>query len=212
MPFICPRPPSTPHRPIVRPAPGEKILRGDDLAAWKDAQGMLQAARLQADDILLQARRAFEEERRRGYAAGEHEARLKQAEKIMETVGQSVDYLARFEHEIIELVMRAIRKIIDGFSDEDKVMAVTRNALAIVRNQKQITLRLNPDQVESVRRRVNELLAAFPVVGYIDILEDTRVAYGACILESEVGLVEADLEGQIDALRTAFERILGSRI
>lgn len=130
----------------------------------------------------------------------------------METVGVTVDYLARFEHEIVDLVMGAVRKVIDGFDDEEKIMAVTRNALAIVRNQKQITLRLNPDQVDGVRHRVDELLAAFPVVGYIDIVPDTRVATGACILESEVGMIEASLEGQIEALRAAFQRILGSRV
>ncbi|MCH3689021.1 HrpE/YscL family type III secretion apparatus protein, partial [Campylobacter lari] len=34
----------------------------------------------------------------------------------------------------------------------------------------------------------------------------------ACILESEIGMVEASLEGQIQALRQAFQRTLGSRV
>ena len=34
----------------------------------------------------------------------------------------------------------------------------------------------------------------------------------ACILESEIGLVEASLEGQLQALRNAFQKVLGSRI
>ena len=212
MAFICPRDPLTPRALPPRPVPDGKVLRNGEFIAWTEAQDMLSSARKQADDILAQAQQAFEQECRRGYQEGEQRARLEQAEKIMEMVGQSVDYLARFEHEIVELVMAAVRKVVDGFSDDDKVMAVTRNALAIMRNQKQITLRLHPTQADVARRRIDELLAAFPVVGYIDILDDSRVASGACILESEAGLVEANLDGQIAALRTAFERILGSRI
>lgn len=212
MTFICPRDPLTPRPAMFKPDPGIKVLRQDDYMAWVQAQAFIDAAEQQASLILTQARDVFEQERQRGYTEGEQEARLKQAEKIIETVGQTVDYLARFEHEIVDLVMGAVRKVIDGFDEQEKVMAVTRNALAIVRNQKQITLRLNPAQVDMVRERVDELLAAFPVVGYIDMVADTRIPKGGCILESEVGMIEADLDGQIDALGTAFQRILGSRV
>ena len=91
-------------------------------------------------------------------------------------------------------------------------MVVVRNALAVVRNQKQMTLRLHPDDVEVVRERINDILAAYPGVGYLDLLPDARLARGACILESEIGMVEASLEGQIEAVRGAFQRTLGSRV
>lgn len=212
MTFICPRDPLTPRTAALRLAPGIRVVRRDDYMLWTQAQNVINVAEQQAATILADAENVFEQERQRGYNEGEQEARLKQAEKIMETVGQTVDYLARFEHEIVDLVMGAVRKVIDGFDEQEKVMAVTRNALAIVRNQKQITLRLNPSQVDMVRDRVDELLAAFPVVGYIDMVGDTRVSKGGCILESEVGMIEAHLDGQIEALRAAFQRILGSRI
>lgn len=212
MTFICPRDPLTPRTAALRLAPGIRVVRRDDYMLWTQAQNVINVAEQQAATIVADAENVFEHERQRGYNEGEQEARLKQAEKIMETVGQTVDYLARFEHEIVDLVMGAVRKVIDGFDEQEKVMAVTRNALAIVRNQKQITLRLNPSQVDMVRDRVDELLAAFPVVGYIDMVGDTRVSKGGCILESEVGMIEAHLDGQIEALRAAFQRILGSRI
>jgi type III secretion protein L len=87
-----------------------------------------------------------------------------------------------------------------------------KNVLSVVRNQKQLTLRLHPQQVDGVKERVNDLLAAYPGVGYIDILGDHRVKLGACILESDIGLVEASMEGQLAALQAAFTKVLGSRI
>jgi type III secretion protein L len=212
MAFLLPRDPLTPRIAGGRIDPAIRVLRGADLAAWADARTLLAQAQVQADAIMSGAQAAFDAQRQRGYDEGREEALLDQAEKMIETVGRTVEYFAGVENEMVELVMTAVRKVVDGYNDREKVMVVVRNALAVVRNQKQMTLRLNPAEVEVVREQINDLLAAYPGVGYLDILADGRLARGACILESEIGMVEASLEGQMQALRQAFERTLGSRI
>ena len=212
MAFLIPRDPLTPRASAGRVDPAARVLRGAELAAWADAEQLLAQARARADEIIGGAQAAFEAERQRGYEEGREAALLDQAEKMIETVGCTVEYFAGVENEMVELVMSAVRKVVDGFDDREKVMVVVRNALAVVRNQKQMTLRLNPAEVDTVREQINDLLAAYPGVGYLDILADGRLARGACILESEIGMVEASLEGQIQALRQAFQRTLGSRV
>lgn len=137
---------------------------------------------------------------------------MEQAEKMIETVGRTVEYFAKVETDMVALVMAAVRKIVDDFDETERVVIVVRNALSVVRNQKQMTLRLHPQQVETVRARMNDLLAAYPGVGYLDIVADGRLGREACILESEIGLVEASIDGQVKALQGAFEKVLGSRI
>jgi len=212
MAFLIPRDPLMPRASAGRVDPAARVLRGAELAAWADAEQLLAQARARADEIIGGAQAAFEAERQRGYEEGREAALLDQAEKMIETVGRTVEYFAGVENEMVELVMSAVRKVVDGFDDREKVMVVVRNALAVVRNQKQMTLRLNPAEVDTVREQINDLLAAYPGVGYLDILADGRLARGACILESEIGMVEASLEGQIQALRQAFQRTLGSRV
>ena len=213
MAFLVPRDPLSPTRTLqARLAPGTRIVRAADVAAWAQAEGLLAAARAQADAILAGAEEALAAERARGYAEGLAEARLEQVEKMMDTVGRTVDYFAAVEGDMVALVMGAVRKIIDGYGDHERVLLVVRNALAVVRNQKQMTLRLPPAQVDAVRARVNELLAAYPGVGYLDIVADARLQGDACILESEIGLVEASIDGQVAALEGAFRKVLGSRI
>ncbi len=213
MAFLVPRDPLSPTRTLqARLAPGTRIVRAADVAAWEQAEGLLAAARAQADAILAGAEEALAAERARGYAEGLAEARMEQVEKMMDTVGRTVDYFAAVEGDMVALVMGAVRKIIDGYGDHERVLLVVRNALAVVRNQKQMTLRLPPAQVDAVRARVNELLAAYPGVGYLDIVADARLQGDACILESEIGLVEASIDGQVAALEGAFRKVLGSRI
>ena len=212
MAFLIPRDALTPRKLAASLPPGTRVLPAADLAALVEAQAVLDNAHAQAEAILAGAREAFEAERRRGYEDGKQEALLDQAEKMIETVSRTVEYFAWVENEMVDLVMASVRKVVDGFDDREKVMIVVRNALAVVRNQKQMTLRLHPAEIESVRERINDILAAYPGVGYLDLLADARLGRGACILESQIGMVEASLEGQIVALRGAFQRTLGSRV
>ncbi|MGE8547085.1 MAG: HrpE/YscL family type III secretion apparatus protein [Alcaligenes sp.] len=212
MAFLISRSALTSRKLAAVVAPSTRVLRAGEYAAWAGAQALIHHAQEQADQILAGAQAAFEAQCQRGYEDGRQEALLDQAEKMIETVGRTVDYFANVENRMVDLVMGSVRKVVDGFDDQEKVMIVVRNALAVVRNQKQITLRLCPGDLELVRGRINDILAAYPGVGYVDLVADARLEPGACILESEIGMVEASLEGQIAALRAAFERTLGSRV
>lgn len=193
-------------------APATQILSVQELTAWRSAQDLVAAAQQQAEAIQADAQAAYDAEKQRGYAEGLEEARLEQAEQMIENVSRTIDYFSKVEGQMVDLVMQAVQKIISDFDDEERVLITVRNALSVVRNQKQMTLRLHPQQVDVVKTRVNELLASYPGVGYLDIVGDNRLQADACILESEIGLVEASLEGQMAALRGAFTKVLGSRI
>lgn len=213
MAFIVPRNPLSPSRKLsLGLAPGTRVLRATDLAAWVDASALIDQAQLQADAIVEGAQVAYQAERVRGFETGQEDARLEQVEQMMENIAQTIDYFAKIETRMVDLVMKAVRKIIDDFDDSERVMMTVKNVLSVVRNQKQMTLRLHSEQVDGVKERVNDLLAAYPGVGYIDILADNRLELGSCILESDIGLVEASMEGQLAALHSAFSKILGSRV
>lgn len=216
MAFFLPHAAVNPLQPARKLAagidPSRKVIRFAEVAALHEAERLIEAANAQAEAIVAQAQAAFEAERQRGYEEGTEEAKLEQAEQMIENVSRTIDYFGKVESRMVELVMQALRKIISDFSDEDRVLITVKNVLSVVRNQKQMTLRLNPNQVDMVKARVNDLLANYPGVGYLDIVADSRLKPDACILESDIGLVEASMEGQLEALKNAFTKVLGSRI
>lgn len=213
MAFPVPRPPLTPaYRLAASLDPADKIVRAGTLFARHAAAQLIDDAQAQAAQILAQAQQAALEERQRGYREGQEEARLEQAEKMIENISRTIDYFGKVETRMVDLVMRAVRKIIDDFDDDERILIAVKNALSVVRNQKQIGLRVHAQQVDVVKARINELLAAYPGVGYLDVVADNRLQTGACIVESEIGMVEASVEGQLKALRASFEKVLGSRI
>lgn len=213
MAFIVPRSPLKPQRTLALGIDDRrKVLRAGELRALRTAEQAVATANAQAEQIVAQARDIYEAERRRGYEEGQEQARLEQAEQMIENISRNVEYFGKVEGRMVDLVMEAVQKIIAEFDDRDRVLITVRNVLAVVRNQKQMTLRLAPPQVEVVKSRVNELLAEYPGVGYLDIIADNRLKGDACILESDIGLVEASIEGQLGALRKAFHKVLGSRV
>lgn len=213
MAFLVPRHPLIPaHRLTASLDPAERIVRADALFARHAADQLVDDAQAQATQILADAVQAAADERLRGYREGQEEARFEQAEQMIENISRTVDYFSKVETRMVDLVMRAVRKIIDDFDDGDRVLIAVKNALSVVRNQKQMTLRVHAQQVDRVKSRLNELLAAYPGIGYLDIVADNRLQADACIIESEIGMVEASIEGQLKALRSAFEKVLGSRI
>lgn len=215
MDFVFPQQPlSDPLRPTrfgMRLAPGQQLVRAQDWLVWQAAGQAMACARAEATAITAGAQAAFEVERERGYAEGREAAQAAQAEQMIEQVSRTVDFYGRVEERMTELVMQAVQRIVADFTDRERVVAVVKGALAVVRNQKQVTVRVTPAQIDHVRAALNDLLAAYPGVGYLDIVADARLKPDSCIIESEIGVVEASVNGQLAAMRKAFSTVLGSR-
>jgi type III secretion protein L len=190
----------------------DPVVPAADAAAWLNAAQLLEEAKREAAQLLGSARQQLDAERARGYQQGLEEARLELTERMIETASRTVELFASIEQRMVELVMDAVRRLMSEFSDSDRVMAVVRSALSVLRNQRQLTLRIAPEHVEHVKSRASELLEQFPGVGILDIVADPRLKHDATILESEIGVVEASIESQLQAIEQGFHKVLGSRI
>jgi type III secretion protein L len=137
---------------------------------------------------------------------------MDEAERLIENATRTVDYFAGIEQKIVALVMNAVRRIMADFDDTTRVLAVVQSGLSVMRNQKQLTLRLSPEHAATVRERAQQLLERFPGVGMMDIVPDNRLKGDAAILESEMGVVEASVELQLKAIEQGFTKLLGSRV
>jgi type III secretion protein L len=211
MSFLIPRKAPNVRRWAAHIDPVSTVVTVDDQFALVDAQEMLTQAAAQAQSILAHAHATAQAESQRVLAAAQAQALQLQAEKMVEMTSRRVEYLAGIEQEMIELVMGAVRKVVDGFNDQVQIMTVVRNALAVLRKQKHMTLHLCPDEAALVSAQLQELLAIYPSVESLDVLADERVARGSCILESPMGSVKTSLQGQINALRQGLQGTLGNQ-
>jgi type III secretion protein L len=211
MTFLLTREKSLPFASAARILPTGKILRASEYALLLQAGELLDSARVQADIIMNSAQEAYNAECERGYVEGRLAASPDLAARMVSLTEETRIYLGGIEGQMVDVVIGALRQVIGDFDDRERVVRIVRTALALVRQQKHVTVRLHPESAEIVRQAQEDLLAQFPGIDYLDIVCDDRLIAGTCRLETEIGTIEASIEEQVAILREAFQRALGER-
>ena len=184
-----------------------RLVKAADVQTVCDAQAVIAAAEAEASNLADAAKAAFEEERRKGYAKGLSDVEEEVSRRKLELAEESARFMESVEGKMCEIVMKALRKCVDEMGDKDIVVQVVRKIMkAVVRNQRQITLRVAPEMLDEVRSRLNAILADFPHLDDVDIQEDPRLKGTACVVETAAGIADASVETQLAAVEDAIRR------
>ena len=189
-----------------------RVLTAAEADVWLQAHEVLAAARQRAQDMDAAAKLAYEEQKVRGYEDGQEACRGKYAEKVLEVALQSVEYIEGLEQTIVKVVNDAVRRVIGELDDNERIVRIVRTALASVRSHKKVVVRVATGDEKAVSEGLGALISHVPgTAGFLDVVSDPRLKPGSCILESELGVVDASLETQLRALEKAFSaRTTGS--
>ena len=204
MAFLIPKP-----RSEEQPDSRNKIIRNEDYWDYLEAKQVIADAVSRKSKIIQDAKLAFEEEKKRGYRDGFEEAKLEQSSNMIEIIGKTVDYFARVEAQMVDLVMDAVRRILSDYDNRERVIQVVKQSLAMVRSQKNISIRINTENYEIMNSTITELKDMYKNIEQIEIISDHLIPVDACIIESDIGKVEASMSGQIDALKRSFAQVFG---
>lgn len=188
------------QKDLPSPAAGVKVVPAEDAAELARAGELIAAAQAQAKAILEKAEADYQARYEAGYADGIEMGRMENAEKMMETVLASVEFIENIENTVVSVVSQSVRKIIGELDDETRIRLIVHTALNNVRGQQKVTVRVSPKD-EPV---VSASLAAMTSGSYLTVVADTRLAPESCILESDLGVVDASLKTQLAALEHAF--------
>lgn len=184
-----------------------RLVKAADAQTVCDAQAVIAAAEAEAAKLVENAKAAFEEERRRGYAKGLDDVQAEVSHRKLELAEESAAFMASVEEKMGDIVMKALRKCVDEIGDRELIAQIVRKVMkAVVRNQRQITLRVAPDMVETVRSRMNGILADFPLLDEVDVQEDPRLKGTACAVETAAGIADASIETQLAAVEESIRR------
>ena len=186
--------------------PEKKIIRAEEYLLKLKAEEIISKAKEEAQKIIEEAKDIYEKEKKRGYEDGLNEGKMHMTEQMLNMVSKSVNYFASVEEKIIKIVMTAIKKIIGEIDKDELIVRIVKNALASARNQKQVTIRVAPEQVEVIKSKVNEIIAEFPAISFLEVTADSRLKPGGCIVESEIGIVDASIDIQLEAIYRSLSR------
>ena len=188
------------------------LVKEDAVAVVAKAEEIVNAAEAEASRIAEDAKSAYEVERKRGYEDGIAEGRKQILAQKLEMLDESIAYMERIEGALSDIVVKALRKFVCDIGDRELVVQIVKKSLdAIIRNQSVVTLRVAPEMVVTVKERLGEILAEFPSVLRADVKENPRLKGAACVVETEVGSVEASVDGQLEAIEKSLAKSFGRR-
>ena len=183
------------------------LVTADEAGVLAQAEDVIAAAEVEAAQIREEAKAAYAAEKQRGYDDGIAEGKAEILMQKLNLLDEIVRYMESIELKVSEIVMKALRKCVAEIGDTELVIQIVKKAMqAVVRNQRQITVKVNPAMVAVVKGRLQEILAEFPSLSYIDVAEDAHLAAAACVVETEAGLVEASVEGQLAAIEKSIRK------
>ncbi len=190
-------------------ANGEPVVTAEEAGAVATAEQVVAAAEKEAARIAEEAKAAAEAAKKKGYEDGLAEGRQEILMQKLDLLDESVRYMEGVELKMADIVMKALKKCVAEIDDRELVVQIVKKSMqAVVRNQRQITVKVAPEMVGVVRERLNELLKDFPSVATANVVEDAHLSGTACVVETEAGLVEASVEGQLAAIEKSIRKNL----
>ena len=183
-------------------APGVKLLKASEARPFLEALELSAAIMARAAELESQAETAREARQKQGYEDGLAQGRDEMAMKMMDTVMASVEYLERIEGDLAAIVEEAVRKIIGDLPAGEVAVGIVKKALSTMRSDRRILVRVAPADEPEVRSAL--LGPSSNGSAFLDVRADGRLTRGQCVLESELGVVEASLQIQLKNLSKAL--------
>jgi flagellar assembly protein FliH len=196
----------------------------DDPTCLEEAAGadgrrsLARRAALTAGEREEQAyRKGFDEGRAQGLSEGQDtgfELGTQKIEPLMSAIKEALIQLnaireetyRQLEREVVELALAIARKVIcrEVATDKETVVCIAREALAKVDDSGKVNIKMNPADLEFINQTKYQLANLIPDVNHVTFEAEENIQSGGCIIETELGEIDARIEKQLQAVKESF--------
>lgn len=173
--------------------------------ALADAQAKVAAARREADALLAQAHTEAKASVQRGYEEGRRSAVLEWHARKAREREEKAQALRALHGQLADIVTTAVERIVHTEDREALYQRALRSVQSLTRGAASLALRVSSADYEQARTA----LASGPERPNglsVEVSVDHTLQPGSCIFESELGILDASLEIQLEGLRAAMNR------
>jgi flagellar assembly protein FliH len=190
----------------------------DDPAGGDGPRSLARRAALTADEREEQAyRKGFSEGKAQGLNEG-HGAGLElgtqKIEPLINAIKEALIQLnaireetyLHLEKEVVELALAIAQKVIchEITTDRETVVCVAKEALAKVDDPGTVKIKMNPSDLEFINETKFQLANLIPDLNNVTFEAEENIQSGGCIIETELGEIDARIEKQLQAVKESF--------
>jgi type III secretion protein L len=190
-------------------APGKKILKADEFSKSLTAKELIDTVKDDAIEfkksVVEEAEKQKEEAQKEGFQQGLEKWASIQAEfeEEIERVHQKIS------ETVIPVALKAAKKIIGRELELSKeaVVDIVINNLKAVAHHKKIKIYISREDAPILAKNKERLKGVFEKLESLMLIESDDVKPGGAVIETEGGIINAQLDNLIRTLEKAFESI-----
>ncbi len=182
--------------------PRKSIIDKEVFEATNESKRIIEQANREAQNIILKATQEKEAILKKAYDDGYQNGLKNVTELIAQaklSIGQEI---ALVESEVIKLVIACAKKVVQKELEfyPESIVDIVHNALTAARQQHELFIRVNPKDIEILHENKSILMEALARAIDVDIREDPSIEPGGCIIDTEIGSIDARLSIQFEML------------
>ena len=186
-----------------------------------EAEREIERSNFEAEKIILEAEKKVSEiehdaymkgheaGREEGYKEGQAEV-MRLIDRLSTVVSTAVDIrddlIKSSEKLMTEMILMISRKVIKDEIVERREIVINniREAIKRVKDRDRIDIKVNFADLDMTTAHKDELIKMMESLKKINIYEDSRIERGGCIIETDVGTIDARISTQLDAIEEAI--------
>lgn len=194
-------------------APNKKVIPTDEFSKLLEAQEILKKIHQEIEEYRREVEKACvdlkEKAKQEGFTEGL--ATWNQQLALLEEEKQRVE--EEVNKAIVPLALTAVKKILGKELEiEPKTITdIVHTALKPVSQHRKITIYVNKEDLDFVEEDRAEIKKLFEHLDSLSIKMRDDVAKGGCIIETEAGIINAQLDSQLKALEAAFQNFFDQK-
>jgi len=196
----------------IQAAPKEKIIPAGDLSLLQNASEVLAHIKADAEKYRLQIAKESEILKENSFKEGYDEGYKQWAELLVSFEKQLEALHKEMQQVIIPVALKAAKKIVGRELElsENAIVDIVATNLKAVTQHKKITIYVNKKELDLIEKNKQRLRDLFENLESLSIRPRDDIAPGGCIIETEIGIINAQMDHRWKVLEKAFESLMKS--
>jgi type III secretion system HrpE/YscL family protein len=185
-----------------------KVLKREVYEASREARDVVTQAQEKAKQIVEEAMRERDRIREQGREEGNAEGLAAWNDILIRSRRRSDELTKNWEEAMLQLSVHIARKIIgeELKQNPETILAIVREVIKGTRTGKNLAIQVNDSEAQYVRAQVDRLRQFLGGGSDIEIVPSSAIPVGGCVIESELGIIDARLDTQLKCLEDALIR------
>lgn len=194
----------------IHTAPKKRVIEAEAFSKLLDAKEVLELAKEDAEKYRIQVAEEGEELKKQATREGFEAGFKSWGEEIARVEQMLVEIRKEMEKKLSSVALTAAKKIVGRELElsENAIFDIVSSSLKAVTQHKKITIYVNKEDLESLEKNRKKIKDLFEHLELLSIRERNDISPGGCIIETEGGIINAQIENKWNVLESALQHLL----